>query len=47
MAIVYDGRVVRLQVKPGKDGQDEFKRQIRKIFDLPDDVELDCTFDCK
>ena len=47
MAIVYNGRVVRLQVKPGKDGQEDFKSQIRKIFELPDDVELDCTFDCR
>lgn len=36
-----------LQVKPGKDGQDDFKRQIRKIFNLPDEVELCVSFDCK
>lgn len=47
MAIVYQGQVVRLQVKPGKDGQDDFKRQIRKIFNLPDEVELCVSFDCK
>ncbi|KXZ55422.1 hypothetical protein GPECTOR_3g73 [Gonium pectorale] len=47
MAIVYDGKVVRLQVKPGKEGMAEFQRQVRAAFKLGDDVELDCVFDCR
>ncbi|GIL91947.1 hypothetical protein Vretimale_18554 [Volvox reticuliferus] len=47
MAIVYDGKVVRLQVKPGREGQLEFQRQVRRAFNLGDDVELDCVFDCR
>ncbi|PNH11841.1 hypothetical protein TSOC_001276 [Tetrabaena socialis] len=47
MAIVYDGKVVRLQVKPGKEGMEEFQRQVRQAFNLGEDVELDCVFDCR
>ncbi|KAG2424213.1 hypothetical protein HXX76_014744 [Chlamydomonas incerta] len=47
MAIVYDGKVVRLQVKPGKEGMEEFQRQVRTAFGLGEDVELDCVFDCR
>ncbi|GLI60308.1 hypothetical protein VaNZ11_002424 [Volvox africanus] len=47
MAIVYDGKVVRLQVKPGREGQLEFQRHVRRAFNLGDDVELDCVFDCR
>ncbi|KAG2430316.1 hypothetical protein HYH02_013793 [Chlamydomonas schloesseri] len=47
MAIVYDGKVVRLQVKPGKEGMEEFQRQVRAAFGLGQDVELDCVFDCR
>ncbi|KAG2496561.1 hypothetical protein HYH03_005384 [Edaphochlamys debaryana] len=47
MAIVYNGKVVRLQVKPGREGMEEFQRQVRTAFDLGEDVELDCVFDCR
>ncbi|EFJ50460.1 hypothetical protein VOLCADRAFT_58469, partial [Volvox carteri f. nagariensis] len=47
MAIVYDGKVIRLQVKPGREGMLEFQRQVRRAFNLGEDVELDCVFDCR
>ncbi|KAG1667779.1 hypothetical protein FOA52_010816 [Chlamydomonas sp. UWO 241] len=47
MAVVFNGKMVKLPITPGPDGVEIFKREVRRIFQLADDVSLDVTFELK
>ena len=47
MAVVLNGREHRITVEPGPDGRKQFEREIRRLFCLADEDELEFTFDCQ
>lgn len=47
MAVSVRGRVHKLRVRPGPDGKEDFKRQVRQLLGYSDDMEFDVIFECK
>lgn len=47
MAVVYNGTVHKIRVRPGPEGQAEFKAAVRSLFGLAADCDFDVTFECK
>lgn len=47
MAVVLNGREHRITVEPGPQGRRQFEREIRRLFSLAEDDELEFTFDCQ
>lgn len=47
MAVVLNGREHRITVEPGPQGRSQFEREIRRLFSLSEDDELEFTFDCQ
>jgi hypothetical protein len=41
MVVTLGDVVHRLRVKPGEDGQREFQQEIRRLFQIPDEVEFE------
>ena len=46
MEVVLRGRTHRVTVEPGRAGREKFEHEIREVFGLHDDDELEFTFDC-
>lgn len=46
MSVVLNGREHRVEVFPGAEGRDRFEAEIRRLFRLDPDDEIDFTFDC-
>eukprot|EP00882_Tetradesmus_deserticola_P013550 GHRQ01014386.1.p1 GENE.GHRQ01014386.1~~GHRQ01014386.1.p1 ORF type:complete len:199 (+),score=21.36 GHRQ01014386.1:67-663(+) len=47
MAVSVRGRVHKLRVRPGPDGKEDFKRQVRVLLGYDDSMEFDVIFECK
>jgi hypothetical protein len=47
MAVVLNGTEHRITVEPGSDGRRHFEREIRRLFSLSQEDELEFTFDCQ
>lgn len=47
MAVSVRGRVHKLRVRPGPDGKEDFKRQVRALLGYDDSMEFDVIFECK
>lgn len=47
MAVSVRGRVHKLRVRPGPEGKEDFKRQVRQLLGYSDDMEFDVIFECK
>lgn len=47
MAVVLNGEEHRITVEPGRSGRKHFEREIRRLFNLSQDDELEFTFDCQ
>ncbi|KAF8072342.1 hypothetical protein HT031_000001 [Scenedesmus sp. PABB004] len=47
MAVSVRGRVHKLRVKPGPEGKEEFKRQVRALLGYDDTMDFDVIFECK
>ena len=47
MAIVMNGQVARVKIPSSKAGAEVFKANVRRIFHLPDSVDLDLDFEFK
>jgi hypothetical protein len=47
MAVVLNGEEHRITVEPGRSGRKHFEREIRRLFHLSQDDELEFTFDCQ
>eukprot|EP00775_Hariotina_reticulata_P005703 gene5703-5942_t len=47
MAVSVRGRVHKLRVKPGPEGKEDFKRQVRQLLGYDDSMEFDVIFECK
>ncbi|KAJ9520124.1 hypothetical protein QJQ45_030047, partial [Haematococcus lacustris] len=47
MAVVFQGKTVKVPVITGPDGVAEFKRTVCKLFDLPEGTDFEVTFECK
>jgi hypothetical protein len=41
MVVTLGDVVHRVRVKPGEDGQKEFQQEIRRLFQIPDEVEFE------
>lgn len=46
-AVVLNGVEHRITVEPGKTGRKHFEREIRRLFKLSTEDELEFTFDCQ
>lgn len=46
-AVVLNGTEHRITVEPGRQGRKHFEREIRRLFNLSRDDELEFTFDCQ
>jgi hypothetical protein len=47
MAVVLNGQEHRITVEPGPRGRKQFEAEIRRLFRLSQDDELEFTFDCQ
>ena len=47
MAVVLNGKEHRITVEPGRNGRQQFEKEIRRLFSLSSDDELEFTFDCQ
>jgi hypothetical protein len=47
MAVVLNGQEHRITVEPGPQGRSQFEAEIRRLFGLSQDDELEFTFDCQ
>ncbi|KAG2431690.1 hypothetical protein HYH02_013267 [Chlamydomonas schloesseri] len=47
MVVSLGGRCVKLRVRPGPEGMAAFRQQVRELFNIPADVEFECSFKCK
>jgi len=47
MAVVFQGKTVKVPVCTGPDGVAEFKRTVCKLFNLPEGTDFEVTFECK
>lgn len=47
MAVSVRGKVHKLRVKPGPEGKEDFKRQVRQLLGYDDTMEFDVIFECK
>ncbi|KXZ44714.1 hypothetical protein GPECTOR_63g40 [Gonium pectorale] len=47
MVVSLGGKAVKMRVKPGPEGMAMFRQQVRSLFNIPDDVEFECSFKCK
>lgn len=47
MAVVLNGQEHRITVEPGPKGRSQFEAEIRRLFGLSQDDELEFTFDCQ
>lgn len=47
MAVVLNGEEHRITVEPGPNGRKQFEDEIRRLFGLSQDDELEFTFDCQ
>lgn len=47
MAVVLNGEEHRITVEPGRTGRKHFEREIRRLFQLSQEDELEFTFDCQ
>jgi hypothetical protein len=47
MAVVLNGQEHRITVEPGRTGRRQFEREIRRLFSLSQEDELEFTFDCQ
>jgi len=45
--VIFNGQAMRVPCMPGADGKRIFTMMVRMMFDLPDDVDLDFTFELK
>lgn len=41
MVVTLGDEVHRVRVKPGEEGQREFQKEIRRLFQIPDEVEFE------
>ncbi|GFR42056.1 hypothetical protein Agub_g2872 [Astrephomene gubernaculifera] len=47
MVVSLGGKAVKIRVKPGPEGMAHFRQQVRELFNIPSDVEFECSFKCK
>ena len=47
MAVVLNGQEHRITVEPGDTGRKQFETEIRRLFSLSHEDELEFTFDCQ
>lgn len=47
MAVSVRGKVYKLRVRPGPEGKEDFKRQIRSLLGFSADMDFDVIFECK
>ena len=47
MAVVLNGQEHRITVEPGRAGRRQFEKEIRRLFSLSQEDELEFTFDCQ
>ncbi|GLC60299.1 hypothetical protein PLESTB_001595800 [Pleodorina starrii] len=47
MVVSLGGKAVKMRVKPGPEGMAQFRQQVRELFNIPADVEFECSFKCK
>lgn len=47
MAVVFQGKTVKVPVSAGPDGVAEFKKTVCKLFNLPEGTDFEVTFECK
>jgi hypothetical protein len=47
MAVSVRGKVYKLRVRPGPEGKEDFKRQIRALLGFSPDMDFDVIFECK
>ena len=47
LAVALNGGEHRITVEPGSSGRSQFEKEIRRLFSLTDDDEIDFTFDCQ
>ncbi|GIL58654.1 hypothetical protein Vafri_13657 [Volvox africanus] len=47
MVVSLGGKAVKMRVKPGPEGMAQFRQQVRELFNIPPDVEFECSFKCK
>jgi hypothetical protein len=47
MAVVLNGQEHRITVAPGRAGRKQFEKEIRRLFSLSQEDELEFTFDCQ
>lgn len=47
MAVVLNGQEHRITVTPGPAGRRQFEKEIRRLFSLSKEDELEFTFDCQ
>lgn len=47
MAVSVRGKVYKLRVRPGPEGKEDFKRQIRQLLGFSADMDFDVIFECK
>jgi hypothetical protein len=47
MAVSVRGCVHKLRVRPGPDGEEDFKRKVRALLGYDDSMEFDVIFECK
>lgn len=45
--VALGDKLHRIKVKPGPEGQREFKDKIRMLFNIPDNMDFDVSFRCK
>ncbi|KAG2495352.1 hypothetical protein HYH03_006621 [Edaphochlamys debaryana] len=47
MVVSLGGKCVKMRVKPGPEGMAQFRQQVRELFNIPSEVEFECSFKCK
>lgn len=47
MAVTLNGAAHRVTVRPGPEGRQQFEQDIRRLFELHSQDDLEFTFDCQ
>lgn len=47
MVVSLNGQFVKMRVRPGPEGMEQFRQQVRELFGIPPGVDFECSFRCK